>query len=386
MGVTEKALEETIALTRSLVRIRSTNPPGNEEEIARYIRDYLYESGLEAELVPLEPGRSSLLGRLPGRERGSIVLCGHLDTVAVEEDEPWTKPPFEALIEGERLYGRGAADMKGGVAVILQAAKLIAARCNLQGRSLRKTLLLALTADEEQGYRGAEMLAERGLLVDAEFMVVAEPSDGHVLIGEKGELWLRVRFLGRAAHGSSPELGINAVLPAAAFCTSLNAEAAKLPATAGRGRPTLNIGRFRGGWRVNIVPDRAEVELDFRVISEETKEWAIALVKRLGEEAAAKAGARFEQELLSYHPPVFSDKNDGYVREFLAAAGEAAPGIAPFCTDAATIIPKAGVPIPFVIFGPGSIALAHRPDEYVELGSLERALEVLLAFLERALL
>lgn len=106
-------------------------------------------------------------------------------------------------------------------------------------------------------------------------------------------------------------------------------------------------------------------------------------MKRLGEETAEKAGARFDSELLGYHPPVFSDRNDGYVREFLAVAGETAPGIAPYCTDAATIIPKAQ--IPFVLFGPGSIALAHRPDEYVELPSLERTLEVLLAFLERAL-
>ncbi|MGQ9477116.1 MAG: M20 family metallopeptidase [Candidatus Bipolaricaulia bacterium] len=384
MGLTEKALEETIALARSLIRIRSVNPPGNEEEIARYIRGYLYESGLEAELVPLdEPGRSSLVGRLPGRERGSIVLCGHLDTVAVEEDEPWTKPPFEGLIEDGRLYGRGAADMKGGLAVILQAARLLAAKGR---RSPRKTLLLALTADEEQGYRGAETLIERDFFADAEFMVVAEPTDGKVFIGEKGELWLRARFLGRAAHGSTPELGASAVLPAAAFCTRLNSEAAKLPAVEGLGKTTLNIGRFHGGWRVNIVPDRAEVELDFRVISEEAKERAIELVKRLGEEAAKRAGTGFEHELLSYHPPVFSDRNDGYVREFLARAGEAAPGpgVAPYCTDAATIIPKAQ--IPFVLFGPGSIALAHRPDEYVELGSLERALEVLLAFLKGALL
>lgn len=244
MTVIHREIEgEMVNLLQALIRIRSANPPGNEEEIARYIRDYPYENGLEVELVPLEPGRSSLVGRLPGRERGSIVLCGHLDTVAVEEDESWTKPPFEGLIEGGRLYGRGAADMKGGVAVILQAARLIAAFA--RGRSPRKTLLLALTADEEQGYRGAETLIEQDFFKDAEFMVVAESTDGKVFIGEKGELWLRVRFLGRAAHGSTPELGINAILPAAVFCTRLNAEATKLPAVAGSGKMTLNIGKFR---------------------------------------------------------------------------------------------------------------------------------------------
>jgi succinyl-diaminopimelate desuccinylase len=384
MEIPKQALDEAIELARSLVRIRSTNPPGDEEGIARYIKDYLIVSGLEAELVPLGPGRGSLVGRLPGRERGSLVLCGHLDTVAVEKDEPWTKPPFEGLIEDGRLYGRGAADMKAGVAVILQAAKLIAANARGRKRSPRKTLLLALTADEEQGYRGAETLVERGYFAEAEFMVVAEPSDGKVFIGEKGELWLKARFLGRAAHGSTPELGVSALLPAAAFCTRLNAELRRFPEVEGLGRTTLNIGQFRGGWRVNVVPDRAEVEMDFRVISEEDKARAIKLVSELGEEEARRAGARFEQELLSYHPPVFSDRTNGYVREFLALAGEVAPGIAPYCTDAATIFPK--VPVPFVIYGPGSISLAHRPDEYVELASLERALGVLLSFLERALL
>jgi succinyl-diaminopimelate desuccinylase len=384
MEIPKQALDEAVELARSLVRIRSTNPPGDEEGIARYIKDYLIVGGLEAELVPLGPGRSSLVGRLPGRERGSLVLCGHLDTVAVEKDEPWTKPPFEGLIEDGRLYGRGAADMKAGVAVILQAAKLIAANARGRKRSPRKTLLLALTADEEQGYRGAETLVERGYFAEAEFMVVAEPSDGKVFIGEKGELWLKARFLGRAAHGSTPELGVSALLPAAAFCTRLNAELRRFPEVEGLGRTTLNIGQFRGGWRVNVVPDRAEVEMDFRVISEEDKARAIKLVSELGEEEARRAGASFEQELLSYHPPVFSDRANGYVREFLALAGEVAPGIAPYCTDAATIFPK--VPVPFVIYGPGSISLAHRPDEYVELASLERALGVLLSFLERALL
>jgi len=381
--IIEESRRETIELLQALVRIRSTNPPGGEEEIARYIKDYLNASEVEAELVPLEEGRSSVVGRLPGREKGSIVLCGHIDTVEVSE-ERWTKPPFEGLIENGRLYGRGASDMKGGVAVILEAAKLL----NRAKRPLKKALLLALTADEEQDYRGAETLVERGYFDDAVFMIVAEPTDGQVFLGEKGELWLRARFLGKAAHGSTPDLGVSALLPAAAFCIRLNSEASKLPEIEGLGKTTLNIGRFRAGRRVNIVPDRAEVELDFRVISEEDKERAIGLVKELGEEGARKAGAEFEWETMSYHPPVFSDRDDGYVREFLAAAGEPTPesgaGIAPYCTDAATIVPK--VPIPFVIYGPGSISLAHRPDEYVELDSLGRALRVLLTFLEGTLL
>lgn len=131
--------------------------------------------------------------------------------------------------------------------------------------------------DEEREYRGAQMLTERGFFDDAEFLIVAEPTDGKAFIGEKGELWIRVRFSGRAAHGSTPELGVSALLPTAAFCTQIANAATELKEIKGRGRSTLNIGRFTSGWQVNIVPDRAEVELDFRVISEKDKERVLEL-------------------------------------------------------------------------------------------------------------
>jgi len=165
--ISKEIQEETVKLLRSLVRIRSTNPPGDENQIAEYITEFLTKSGIAAQLVPLEESRGSVVGKIPGKEQGSIVLCGHLDTVGVNE-ERWTKPPFEGLIENGRLYGRGASDMKGGVAVILEAAKAL----NGMKKRPQKTLLLALTADEEREYRGAQMLTEEGFFNDAEFLIV----------------------------------------------------------------------------------------------------------------------------------------------------------------------------------------------------------------------
>jgi len=218
-------------------------------------------------------------------------------------------------------------------------------------------------------------------------MIVTEPTDGKVFSGEKGELWIRALFSGKAAHGSTPELGISALLPAASFCTRI-AATAEFKEIKDLGRTSLNIGKLVGGWQVNIVPERTEVELDFRVISEKDKQWATGLVSNLGEEEARKAGAGFEFEVFSYHPPIFTNRDNRYVKEFLKAASivtgeEVATEVSPYCTDAATIIPQ--VHIPFVIYGPGTIALAHQPDEYLELSSLERSLAVLLNFLERVL-
>lgn len=370
-------------LLQDLVRIRSVNPPGKEDEIAKYIAQFLVNNGIDAQFVPLEEGRSSVIGIIPGKEKRSIVLCGHIDTVEVNE-EKWSKPPFEGIIENGRMYGRGTSDMKGGVALILQAAKVIKS----MNRIPRKTLLLALTADEEGAYRGAQSLTEKGFFNTAEFLIVTEPTGGRVFIGEKGELWIRVTFLGKAAHGSTPELGVNAILPAASFCLRASDTAQIFKEEENLGRTSLNIGRFLGGWQINIVPDRAEVELDFRVISETDKQKAINFVDILGKEETKRGYIGFERRILGYHPPIFTNKENLYVKKFLEIAsrvkGEKLIGeVGPYCTDAATIVPK--VHMPFVIYGPGTIALAHQPDEYIELSSLDQSLAVLVNFLKEVL-
>lgn len=377
LAITKKVREETVALAQELVRIRSTNPPGNEEGIASYVRDHLVKAGIDAALIPLEPGRSSVLARIPGREPGSLILCGHLDTVDAGE-EGWSVPPFEGRVENGKLYGRGAADMKGGVAVLVEIAKLAAAH----RMRPKKDIVLLLTADEEGTYRGAASTVEAGLIEDAEFLLVAEPTGGAAYLGEKGELWVEAIFLGQAAHGSVPDRGRNSVLPACEFTLLLSEAAGGFADVPGLGRTSLNVGQFQGGWRVNVVPDRAQVKLDFRVVSDEDHVRALDLVDRLGGEVAARRGVEFSSRVASYHPPITSDPADPYVRGFLAATG-AAPeraGLAPFCTDAVAIVPQLGISL--MIYGPGSIDQAHRPDEHLELSSLYAALESLARFLD----
>lgn len=363
-------------LLQGLIQIKSVNPPGNENQIANFIRGFLLKNNIHSELVPLEEGRSSVIAKIEGKEERNITLCGHLDTVRVKEED-WAKPAFRGLIENGKMYGRGASDMKGGVATILYAAVLLKRR----GIIPKKTVQLALTADEEWGYGGAKNLVDGGYFDRTDFLIITEPSDLQVSTGEKGELWISAIFYGKSAHGSTPEVGVNTIIPGSEFIVSITERYEKIfEADPFWGKTSMNIGQFNGGVQVNIVPNYSEIQLDFRVISEEDKEKAIELVRKTGEEITKKYKVRFREEIFNYHPPIFTSPDNHYVEKFLQAAGAKEVIITKYCTDGATIIPIKNMP--FIIFGPGDIAQAHQNDEYIELESLYRAVDTFIDFLK----
>ena len=371
--VEKKELNE---LLQGLIQIKSVNPPGNENQIANFIKKFLLKNNINSELVPLEEGRSSVIAKIEGEEERNITLCGHLDTVRVKEEE-WIKPPFQGLIENGRMYGRGAADMKGGVAAILYAAALLKRR----GIIPKKTVQLALTVDEEWGYRGAKNLVDGGYFDRTDFLIITEPSNLQVSTGEKGELWITAKFYGKSAHGSTPEVGVNTIIPGSEFVVKVTERYEKIfEADPFWGKTSMNIGQFHGGVQVNIVPNYSEIQLDFRVISEEDKEKAVELVRKTGEEIAKKYKVRFKEDIFNYHPLIFTSQDNPYVEKFLQAAGAREVIITKYCTDGATIIPIKKVP--FIIFGPGDIAQAHQNDEYIELESLYQSVDTFVEFLK----
>ena len=380
----QELYDEVVRLTRDMIEIRSVNPPGSEGEMADFTESYLQDLGINTKSVLLEEGskeRRSVVGRIPGKNEGSIALCGHLDTVDVTE-KSWSFPPFEAVLEDGRIYGRGSADMKGGVAVILATAKALMESDGLP----ENEVVVALTADEERGYGGAYSLVNSGILNDdVELLVVTEPTDGKAYIGEKGELWVDVNFSGKAAHGSTPDQGINAVLLAAEFSTRIVEEIRTFPNDRSLGSTSINVGQFEGGWQVNIVPEKATVKLDIRLIKEEHKELAIDAMKDVGEELVDRYGGSFDTEITTYQEPIVSDRENEKVSGFLRAASQgnefSAGGeeaIVSYCTDASAIIPQLETPL--IICGPGEIEMAHQPDEYVEVNSLTGTLRTFLDF------
>lgn len=362
-------------LLRNLIQIKSVNPPGNENQITNFIKKFLLKNNIYSELVYLEEGRSSVIAKIEGEEERDITFCGHLDTVRANE-ENWTKPVFEGLIENGKMYGRGASDMKGGVAAILYTAVLLKRR----GIKLKKTVQLALTADEEWGYRGAKNLVDGGYFDRTDFLIISEPSNLQISTGEKGEVWIKAKFYGKSAHGSIPEAGVNTIIPGSEFILKLNQRFEEIfEADSFWGKSSINIGQFHGGEQVNIVPNYSEIQLDFRVISEEDKEKIIELIKKTGERVAKKYQVRFEEEIFNYHPPIFTSSDNPYVEKFLEAAGKKEVIITKYCTDGATIVPQKK--IPFIIFGPGNIAQAHKSDEYIELESLYQVVDIFIKFL-----
>ncbi len=368
--------KELNELLQGLIQIKSVNPPGNENQIANFIREFLLKNNIHSNLVPLEEGRSSVISKIEGEEVRNITLCGHIDTVRVKEED-WTKPAFQGLIENGKMYGRGASDMKGGVAAILYAAVLLKRREIIP----KKTVQLVLTADEEWGYRGAKNLVDGGYFDRTDFLIITEPSNLQVSTGEKGELWIRAKFYGKSAHGSTPEVGVNTIIPGSEFVVNITERYEKIfKADPFWGKTSMNIGQFHGGVQVNIVPNYSEIQLDFRVISEEDKEKAVRLVRKTGEEIAKKYRVRFKQEIFNYHPPISTSPDNHYVEKFLQATGAKEVIITKYCTDGATIIPMKRMP--FIIFGPGDIAQAHQNDEYIELKSLYRAVDTFIDFLK----
>ncbi len=369
---------ETLA---ALVRIDSVNPewggPG-EAEAGTFVKRFLAESGLEIIEDEVLPGRTNVLARLPGRDRDRCVLLeAHLDTVSVAD---MTIPPFEPEIRDGRLFGRGACDVKGGLAAMMHAARDLAESTETPPCDV----IFAAVIDEEHHYRGVtaliEWLRKCGRPIP-EAAVVAEPTELRVVRANKGVLRFRVTTRGKSAHSSKPHLGRNAIVAMAPVIEALDREAKRLAEETTHpllGPATLSIGLIEGGAQVNFVPEHCAVSLDRRLLPGETGEAVLDEIAAIVE----PLGAELEQ------PPQLVDEAMETPAEASVVATASAvlaamnedpePVGVPFGCDC-TKLSRAG--IPSIIFGPGSIDQAHGAVEFIEIAQLEKATEFYRAFL-----
>jgi succinyl-diaminopimelate desuccinylase len=357
-----------VELTRALVRTKTINPPGDEAAAAELVGARLEAAGFAVEAYELAPSRTGLVARGPGAsERPALCLTAHLDTVPLGRAE-WSRDPLAGEIDGDRLYGRGTSDMKGGLAAIVVAAERVAALGTGDAG-----LELVLCAGEETGCEGARQIAGAGgALGRAGAVLVAEPTSNYPCTAHKGVVWLDARTSGRTAHGSMPELGDNAVYKLARAITAL--ERFELPPAAHQllGEPTLSVGTVAGGMNVNSVPDAATAGIDIRTVPGLGEDEAIeAVAQLLGDEVHLQTRVKL--------PPVVTDPGDPWVAgvyEVMAPlVGErpAPRGLAYF-TDASVLTPAYGSP-PTIICGPGYAAQAHQTDEHCSIANLEAAAE-----------
>jgi len=369
--MSEREFEESTQLLRELVKIRSENPASNEVEIANFVKNFLDENRIENRIIEFDKNRPSVVGLIEGTQKKNIAFVGHLDTVNTDPKK-WKYDPFSATLEDGKLYGLGASDMKSGVASILYLSKLLK-KNNIHSIY---SFLFAFTADEENLYRGAEKLAKSGVFDDTEFIIVTEPTNLKVFIREKGELWIRIELFGKQAHGSTPKEGINTIEGANFFLSNLLRETKRLFKGKFPHKSTLNIGKINGGVQANIVPDYTAIELDFRLY-ETPEETILSLISNLLNETNKRFNTKSNFDVFNYHKEIKTVQSNPYVKRLLEIT-KTKPGTATYCTDLATILDYKY--IPFAIFGPGKIELAHQPNEYVELIDYYKSIELLYRF------
>jgi len=367
---------DAVALTRELVRVDSRNPslvpdaPG-EAKVARTLGAILETWGFRVEVRDVEPGRPNVIARV-GRGGGrTLMFNGHLDVVGTEG---MRHAAFDALEDDGRLYGRGATDMKGGIAAMCAAAAR-AAEQELAGE-----IIVAAVADEEYESLGTRALVANGVRADA--AIVTEPTRLGIAPAHRGFVWVEVTVHGRAAHGSRYDIGVDAVRHAGLLLAELDAlEERELVMHTHPllGHASLHASRITGGVGMSTYPDRCVLHLERRTVPGETTEQAMAEVR----DACARVGARrpnfrADVRLMFAQGPSDVAPEAPVVRALAAAiAAEGGDvrveGLSAW-TDAA-LLNEAGIPA--ICYGPGDIALAHSAEEWVPVDEIERATNVL---------
>jgi acetylornithine deacetylase len=353
---------ELAELTAALVRTESVNPSldpaGSGEAVAaRVVADWASAQGLRVEVDELAPGRVNVLvhgGRDGGR---TILLLGHLDTVggAAMDD------PFSGGVRDGRVHGRGAYDMKGAVAAALAAAR------DFDRSGLAGSVVVACAADEEYASLGAERLVVRGPRPD--FVLVCEPTDERLCVAHRGFAGFEIEVLGRAAHGSRPDLGVDAIAAMGVVLTRLEELARELLAREPHpllGTPSVHASVISGGQEFSSYPERCLLQGERRTLPGETDDELAAEVATLA------AGVDATTRLVFSRPPLETDPEHELAQAVARAAAVSSFEGVPFWTDGA-LFAAAGTPT--VIFGPRGDG-AHAAEEWVEIESLVRCADV----------
>jgi acetylornithine deacetylase/succinyl-diaminopimelate desuccinylase family protein len=366
---------ETTRLLAELVKIPSINPTGTEAGVARFIYDWSRNNGLEATLDEKLPGRPNVYVTLRGSKRKPRLLFnGHMDVVPVGAG--WRHDPFGAQIEGDRLYGRGSSDMKAGLASALVAAKALAE----SGSELNGELVIDCVIDEEGPGRGTVQALKRG--IPAEYGVVCEPTRLQIVTASKGAVDFELTVTGKAAHSSAPEQGTNAIYKmkdaieeVQRYSRTLSRKSHKL-----LGHPTVSVDIIEGGVSTWIVPESCRVVVDRRTLPGESVDDVSAeieaLVGRLkGADPELVIALKFVQKDTSSEISADEEIVHAFKDECVAVLGRRV-GVSGLTgtTDARFMINDYGIPT--VIFGPGDLSTAHKPDEYVSLSEVHEAAKI----------
>lgn len=386
-----------IELLKDLIAIPSVNPMGRdvdgpeflESGMSDYLERWFADLGVDCQRIDLQPRRSNIIARFEGNpDRQTVLLDAHQDTVPVEG---MTIPAFEPAERDGRIYGRGACDVKGGMASMLTAfARIVRERPSRTG-----DVIVSCTCDEEQGMSGIRDLTDRWdaatrgssrtwLSRRPDAVVVTEPTSLNIVVAHRGVTRWKLRTSGRAAHSSQPSDGVNAIYRMAEVVGHLQQYASQLEHDSIPhplcGSPTLSVGRIAGGISVNVVPDECTIEIDRRVIPGEDQS---SVVEQVDAYLRERVGFDYTMDPPWCVAGALPDDGNQPLADQLLQSVEAVVGprrkIGVAYGTHASVTGPTGVPT--VVFGPGSIDQAHTKDEWIESSQLDQAAEILFRFL-----
>ncbi len=407
-------------LAQELVRIESSDPGAYEDEIERFIKRLIEQqlaqldsSALDAvqiEELEVLPGRRNLKVTVPGQsdEPRLIYIC-HMDTVTLGDGWDADIAPLGAVVRDDKLYGRGACDMKGGLACAIAALVHTLERVAADGALPRRGFSLICSVDEEDFMRGSEAAIDAGWVGSREWVLDTEPTDGQIQVAHKGRTWFEIEMAGVTAHASQPWKGADAVAAMAEVVCSLRRAFAALPAHDELGPSTITFGQIEGGYRPYVVPDRAKVWVDMRLTPPTDTAAAINMVEHaIAVAEATVPGCHGSYTVTGDRPAIERNPNSPLLAALKRAADDvtdadttvgfftgshpppricrqqAARSFFPAHPDPAVIAGKTGNRN-CMSYGPGSLALAHKPNEYVPHADIVRCQQVLIALANNTL-
>lgn len=358
-----------VSLTKELINFNTINPPGNEEEIAKYIGNLLAQNGFDVDYPKFAEHRLHVVASKGlSSKQAPLIFSGHLDVVPLGKKE-WKTEPFAGHIIDGKLYGRGSSDMKGSVAAIICAAIDIFNEVEpISG------IKIILTAGEELGCVGAASLRNSSYNIgEARAIIVGEPTSNFPFIGHKGGLYINAFTTGVTAHSSMPELGDNAIYKAARAISKIEKLKFNVEKDSLLGYPTINVGKISGGLNLNSVPDKVEFTIDVRTTTNlKNSEVLNILRNELGEEVTIEPFVNLNA--------VSTSEDDSFVKMVFKVCGVKQNEIglkksAPFLTDASVLSPWLNNP-PTIILGAGEPTMAHQTDEFIHIDKLEESVKI----------
>jgi len=371
-------LHPAVKLASELIKISSENPTRLEKEIINFIADWLKKDNVPFELQEVSPGRNNLIARVKGEgKRPPITLIAHCDTVPVGEG--WSVDPLGGIIQDGKLYGRGAADMKSGLAAALYAVK----EAN-KAKSIPGDFVVVVSVDEEgPGMEGIRVLLDSNIL-DASSMVIApEPTGLDIVRAHRGVMWYEITTYGKSSHGGHAERGIDANHALAEIICELKTAVQALPFDDPLLKQSLiSVGKMNGGEKTNVVPNKARAEIDFRVVPPMNAEDANILVQKAVQRAVSRVpGAKAKVKNLGLQRPPVETPADAEVIQRLTKSYKAVMNKDPqhagyvAYTDAAVVslfLNNRNA----ICFGPGNLEQGHTIDEWAFIDEIEKCAEI----------